>query len=75
MDLHADQIQGFFDIPVDNLFATKTAIQYLSELKIENVVVVSPDTGGVDRARFLAKKLMRVLLLLIKEEPTQMFQM
>ena len=66
MDLHADQIQGFFDIPVDNLYATPTAIQYLSELNIENVVVVSPDTGGVDRARFLAKKLDTSLAIIDK---------
>ena len=66
MDLHADQIQGFFDIPVDNLYATPTAIQYLSDLKIDNVVVVSPDTGGVDRARFLAKKLDTSLAIIDK---------
>ena len=66
MDLHADQIQGFFDIPVDNLYATPTAIQYLTELNIENVVVVSPDTGGVDRARFLAKKLDTSLAIIDK---------
>ena len=66
MDLHADQIQGFFDIPVDNLYATPTAIQYLSELNIGNVVVVSPDTGGVDRARFLAKKLDTSLAIIDK---------
>jgi ribose-phosphate pyrophosphokinase len=66
MDLHADQIQGFFDIPVDNLYATPTAIQYLTELNIENVVIVSPDTGGVDRARFLAKKLDTSLAIIDK---------
>ncbi|MCL2154657.1 MAG: ribose-phosphate pyrophosphokinase [Leptospirales bacterium] len=66
MDLHADQIQGFFDIPVDNLYATPIAIQYLTKLNIENVVVVSPDTGGVDRARFLAKKLDTSLAIIDK---------
>ena len=68
MDLHADQIQGFFDIPVDNLYATKTAIQYLSTLNIDNdnLVVVSPDTGGVDRARFLAKNLNTSLAIIDK---------
>jgi len=66
MDLHADQIQGFFDIPVDNLYATPTAIQYLTTLNIDNVVVVSPDTGGVDRARFLAKKLDTSLAIIDK---------
>jgi ribose-phosphate pyrophosphokinase len=57
MDLHADQIQGFFDIPVDNLFASPLAIKYLERLGIKDTVVVSPDAGGVDRARFLARKL------------------
>lgn len=56
MDLHADQIQGFFDIPVDHLYAFPVFIEYLKE-NYENLgdfVVVSPDTGGVKRARFLA---------------------
>jgi ribose-phosphate pyrophosphokinase len=66
MDLHAEQIQGFFDIPVDNLYATPAALEYLSELRLENVVVVSPDTGGVDRARFLAKKLDTSLAIIDK---------
>jgi len=66
MDLHAEQIQGFFDIPVDNLYATPIAIKYITGLNIENVVVVSPDTGGVDRARFLAKKLDTSLAIIDK---------
>jgi ribose-phosphate pyrophosphokinase len=57
MDLHADQIQGFFDVPVDNLFATPIVIDYMTKLNIDNKVVVSPDSGGVDRARFLAQRL------------------
>ncbi len=57
MDLHSDQIQGFFDIPVDNLFATPIVIDYLKNLKINDAAVVSPDTGGAERARFLAKRL------------------
>jgi ribose-phosphate pyrophosphokinase len=58
MDLHADQIQGFFDVPVDNLFATPIVIEYLNSiLDINDTVVVSPDSGGVNRARFLAKSL------------------
>ncbi len=56
MDLHADQIQGFFDIPVDHLYAFPVFIEYLKENyeNLEDFVVVSPDTGGVKRARFLA---------------------
>ncbi len=69
MDLHADQIQGFFDIPVDNLYASPIAIDYLKNLTLENVVVVSPDAGGVDRARFLAKKLNSSLAIIDKRRP------
>ncbi len=69
MDLHADQIQGFFDIPVDNLYASPIAIDYLKSLSLENVVVVSPDAGGVDRARFLAKKLNSSLAIIDKRRP------
>ena len=57
IDLHADQIQGFFNTPVDNLFASPVMVDYLNHCKIPDLVVVSPDTGGVERARFLAKKL------------------
>ena len=57
IDLHADQIQGFFNTPVDNLFASPVMVDYLNHSKIPDLVVVSPDTGGVERARFLAKKL------------------
>lgn len=56
MDLHADQIQGFFDIPVDNLFGSLICIDYIQELNIPDLVVVSPDAGGVDRARYYARK-------------------
>ena len=57
MDLHAGQIQGFFNIPVDNLFATRILLDYIKKSKRENLVVVSPDTGGVERARAFAKRL------------------
>lgn len=57
MDLHADQIQGFFDIPVDNLFASQIAIKYINEIGINNAIVVSPDSGGADRARFIGKNI------------------
>ena len=57
MDLHAGQIQGFFNIPVDNLFATPILIDYLKSNYQDNMVVVSPDTGGVARARAFATRL------------------
>jgi len=69
LDLHADQIQGFFDIPVDNLFVTPISIEYLKSLKIENPVVVSPDSGGADRARFLAKHINADLAIIDKRRP------
>lgn len=57
MDLHADQIQGFFDIPVDNIYATPILLGDLRKQNYENLLVVSPDVGGVVRARALAKQL------------------
>ncbi len=57
MDLHAGQIQGFFNIPVDNLFATPILLDYIKKSKRDNLVIVSPDTGGVERARAFAKRL------------------
>ena len=57
MDLHAAQIQGFFNIPVDHLFASPVMIGYFRELNLPDLTVVSPDAGGVERARFIATKL------------------
>src|SRR5512137_497569 len=57
MDLHAGQIQGFFDIPVDHLYAAPVLIEHLKELKIPDLTIVSPDAGGVERARAFAKRL------------------
>lgn len=57
LDLHASQIQGFFDIPVDHLFAAPVIVDYFRENPIENMVVVAPDTGGAERARAYAKRL------------------
>jgi len=57
MDLHADQIQGFFDVPVDHLFAAPVLLEAVRERKIPDLVVVSPDAGGVERARAIAKRL------------------
>jgi len=57
LDLHAPQIQGYFDVPVDHLFASPVLVEYFKQKKLPNVTVVSPDAGGVERARFFAKKL------------------
>jgi ribose-phosphate pyrophosphokinase len=58
MDLHAAQIQGFFNIPVDNLYAAPVLLDYVrKEYHFENLIIVSPDAGGVERARAFAKKL------------------
>ena len=57
MDLHAGQIQGFFDIPVDNIFAAPFLIEYIGKRFNGNLVIVSPDAGGVERARAFAKRL------------------
>ncbi|HVO05998.1 MAG TPA: ribose-phosphate pyrophosphokinase, partial [Burkholderiaceae bacterium] len=57
MDLHADQIQGFFDIPVDNIYASPVLLSDVKSKSYPNLVVVSPDVGGVVRARALAKQL------------------
>ncbi|MBV9216036.1 MAG: ribose-phosphate pyrophosphokinase [Acidobacteria bacterium] len=57
IDLHASQIQGFFDIPVDHLFAAPIVVDYFKSNPIENLIVVAPDTGGAERARAYAKRL------------------
>jgi len=57
MDLHADQIQGFFDVPVDHLFAAPVLLDAIRDLGIPDLVIVSPDAGGVERARAIAKRL------------------
>ncbi|HLY91721.1 MAG TPA: ribose-phosphate pyrophosphokinase [Candidatus Angelobacter sp.] len=57
VDLHAPQIQGFFNIPVDHLFASPVLVDYFRKLTLPNLTVVSPDAGGVERARFFAKKM------------------
>ncbi len=57
MDLHASQIQGFFDIPVDHLYAINTLCEYFEQMNIKNLVVVSPDVGGIRMARAYAKRL------------------
>ena len=57
MDLHADQIQGFFDVPVDHLYASGVLLPYLQSLRLENLVIASPDVGGSKRANTYAKYL------------------
>ncbi len=69
MDLHSDQIQGFFDIPVDNIYASPILLADLVKHNYPNLIVVSPDVGGVVRARALAKKLDADLAIIDKRRP------
>ncbi|HWS75116.1 MAG TPA: ribose-phosphate pyrophosphokinase [Quisquiliibacterium sp.] len=69
MDLHADQIQGFFDIPVDNIYAAPILLADVHKQEFDNVMVVSPDVGGVVRARALAKRLDCDLAIIDKRRP------
>lgn len=66
LDLHAPQIQGYFNVPVDHLFAAPVIIDYFREKKLGEVTVISPDAGGVERARFMAKKLEAPLAIVDK---------
>lgn len=67
MDLHADQIQGFFNIPVDHLYASSVFIPYIQSLKLENMVIATPDVGGAKRANSYAKYLDVPLVLCHKQ--------
>ena len=69
MDLHADQIQGFFNIPVDNIYATPILYKELLSRNYENMIVVSPDMGGVVRARAMAKALSCDMAIIDKRRP------
>ena len=69
MDLHADQIQGFFDIPVDNIYAAPLLLEDVVKRNLENLIIVSPDVGGVVRARALAKRLDSDLAIIDKRRP------
>ncbi len=69
MDLHADQIQGFFHIPVDHLYFSAVIFEYLKSQNIQDLVIVSPDSGGAERARFLAKKVGASLAIIDKRRP------
>ncbi|MCG6943920.1 MAG: ribose-phosphate pyrophosphokinase [Deltaproteobacteria bacterium] len=66
LDLHANQIQGFFDIPVDNLFAAPVLLEYIRQYFNNDLVIVSPDAGGVERARAFAKRLHATLAIIDK---------
>ena len=66
IDPHAPQIQGFFNIPVDHLFASPVLVDYFKRLNLPNLTVVSPDAGGVERARFFAKKMDSALAIVDK---------
>ena len=70
MDLHASQIQGFFDMPVDHLFAAPVIIEYVAKLHLPNLTIVSPDAGGVERARAYAKRLEASLAIVDKRRVT-----
>jgi ribose-phosphate pyrophosphokinase len=71
VDLHAPQIQGYFNIPVDHLFASPVLVDYFRKLELPNLTVVSPDAGGVERARFVAKK-MDAALAIVDKRRTEM---
>ena len=71
MDLHKAQIQGFFDIPVDHLFAAPVIIEYLARLNSEKLTIVSPDAGGAERARAYAKRLGADLAIIDKRRSSE----
>jgi ribose-phosphate pyrophosphokinase len=66
VDLHAGQIQGFFNIPVDHLYASPVILDYIKKCNIKDIVIVSPDAGGVERARAFAKRLSASLAIIDK---------
>ena len=69
MDLHAGQIQGFFDIPVDHLFAAPVAVNQFESMGLEDLVIVAPDAGAVERARAIAKRMQAGLAIIDKRRP------
>jgi len=69
LDLHAAQIQGFFDIPLDHLYSRPAILEYIRNRNFENTVVVSPDVGSVERARSFAKRLDMGLVIIDKRRP------
>jgi ribose-phosphate pyrophosphokinase len=71
MDLHAPQIQGFFDIPVDHLYSSAVLVRYFQKRKLANLAVASPDVGGIKMARAYAKRLEADLIVIDKRRPRQ----
>jgi ribose-phosphate pyrophosphokinase len=71
MDLHAPQIQGFFDMPVDHLYSSAVLVRYFKKRKIGNLAVASPDVGGIKMARAYAKRLEADLIVIDKRRPRQ----
>ena len=69
IDLHAGQIQGFFDVPVDHLFGASIIAKYINDKKMEDTIVVSPDLGGVTRARDLADRIGAPIAIIEKKRP------
>ncbi len=69
VDIHAEQIQGFFHIPLDNVYATPIMLEYIQARALENIVIVSPDMGGVVRARAFAKRLGCDMAIIDKRRP------
>ena len=69
IDLHAGQIQGFFNIPVDHLYSAPVMVEYIRKKYTNNLVIVSPDAGGVERARAFAKRLGATLAIIDKRRP------
>jgi ribose-phosphate pyrophosphokinase len=71
VDLHAGQIQGFFDIPMDHLYAVNVFFNHIKEIKLKNIVIVSPDVGGIKMARAYAKKFEAPLAIVDKRRITE----
>ena len=69
MDLHAGQIQGFFDVPVDHLFAAPVAVEHIENMGLDDIVLVAPDAGATERARAIAKRLHAGLAIIDKRRP------
>jgi ribose-phosphate pyrophosphokinase len=71
MDLHASQIQGFFDVPHDHLYSSRVAVDYMRSQYFDDLMIISPDAGGVERARAFAKKLKADLGIIDKRRPAE----
>jgi ribose-phosphate pyrophosphokinase len=71
LDLHAGQIQGYFNIPVDHLYSTPVTVEYFRRLRLKNLAVVAPDPGGVERARAFAKKMRAPLAIIDKRRENE----